>query len=297
MENGTVSAPAPEPVASKVRRVLLSPVARGGPVREFFLGIRYFFKGLRTVFTYRRDLWIWAVIPVVLSAALYAGTFLAIAFKLDDIIRHFLPAVDENAWWKALMVVIWILVMAAVVLAGYFLFVPVIHLVSFPFNEKLSEKVEQCLLGTEPPAFVFRVFLKELSRALAQETVKLLLYVLLVGPFFVLSLVLPGAGPVILFLVGGFLTSLYLAYDQLDRCFSRHGMRVHQRVNFTRKFLFRILGLGTVAFFLLLIPGGILVALPSAVAGAAVLFLESDEAKLRALIEARMSTVDDQEGS
>lgn len=278
--------------AGRVRRVILQPVSRGGFIREYFLGFKYFFRGLKTVFTFRGDLWVWAVLPVFLSLFLYVLTFLIIGFKLDDIIQLFLPSVQESAFWKAIMVVIWILVMAGVVIAGYFLFVPVMTLVSAPMSEVLSEKVEVLLLDCEPPPFKFKVFLKELGRTIVQEVVKLLIYLTVMTPLFVISLFIPVIGPIILFLIGGFLTSLYLAYDQLDRCFSRHTIPVHQRLNFVKKFFFRSLGLGTVGFFILLIPGGVIFVLPSTVAGACLLFLESDEDKLKTMQEACRPSLD-----
>jgi len=279
--------------AGRVRRVILQPVSKGGFIREYFLGFKYFFRGLRTVFTFRSDLWVWAVLPVFLSLFLYVLTFLIIAFKLDDIIQLFLPSVEESAFWKAIMVVIWVLVMAGVVIAGYFLFVPVMTLVSAPMSEVLSEKVEVLLLDCEPPPFRFKVFLKELGRTVAQEIVKLLIYLAVMTPLLIVSLFIPVIGPIILFLIGGFLTSLYLAYDQLDRCFSRHTMPVHQRLNFVKKFFFRSPGLGTVGFFILLVPGGVAFVLPSTVAGACLLFLESDEDKLKAMQEACRPSLDD----
>ena len=87
--------------AGRVRRVILQPVSKGGFIREYFLGFRYFFRGLGTVFTFRSDLWVWAVLPVFLSLLLYALTFVIIGFKLDDIIQLFLPPVQESAFWKA----------------------------------------------------------------------------------------------------------------------------------------------------------------------------------------------------
>lgn len=279
--------------AGRVRRVILQPVSKGGFIREYFLGFKYFFRGLGTVFTFRSDLWVWAVLPVVLSLLLYALTFVIIGFKLDDIIQLFLPPVQESAFWKAVMVVLWIIVMAGVVIAGYFLFVPVMTLLSAPMSEVLSEKVEVLLLACEPPPFKLKVFLRELGRTLVQEIVKLLIYLGVMAPLFVVSLFIPVIGPIILFLIGGFLTSLYLAYDQLDRCFSRHTMPVHDRVNFVKKFFFRSLGLGTVGFFILLVPGGVIFALPASVAGACLLFLESDEDRLKAMQEACKPTLDD----
>jgi uncharacterized protein involved in cysteine biosynthesis len=279
--------------AGRVRRVILQPVSRGGFVREFFLGFKYFFRGWKTVFTFRSDLWVWAVLPVFLSLFLYVLTFAIIGFKLDDIIQIFLPPVQESAFWKAMMVLIWILVMAGVVIVGYFLFVPVMTLVSAPMSEVLSEKVEVLLLECEPPPFKIKVFLRELGRTAVQEIVKLLVYLAVMAPLFVISLFIPVIGPIILFLIGGFVTSLYLAYDQMDRCFSRHTMPVPQRINFVKKFFFRSLGLGTVGFFIMLIPGGVIFVLPSTVAGACLLFLESDEDRLKKMREACRPSLDD----
>lgn len=274
----------PEPekpsAVRRIRKVLLSPVSKGGFIREFFRGIRYLFRGLRAVFSYRRDLWLWALIPVILSLILYTFMFVVMVFKLDDIIQLFLPSVEDSIFWKAIMVVLWIVVMAAVVVAAYFLFVPIMNVIACPFNEKLSEKVEVILLHKESPPFIFKVFVQETAITIFQEIVKLLIYAVIMLPLLLLNFLIPVAGPVIFILIGGFITSLYLSYDQLDRCFSRHTMPIGMRLGFMKRYFWRSLGLGTAGVLLLLIPGAVFLVLPGSVAGGAMLFLESDEVEL-----------------
>ncbi len=274
----------PEPekpsAARRIRKVLLSPVAKGGFIGEFFRGFKYLFRGLKAVFSYRRDLWLWALIPVVLSTMLYVIMFLVMIFKLDDFIQLFLPSVDESVFWKAIMVVLWIVVMAAVVVAGYFLFIPIMNVIACPFNEILSEKVEVLLLHKEAPPFIFKIFVQEIAIAVFQEIIKLLIYAVFMLPLLVLNFLIPVVGPVLFILIGGFITSIYLSYDQLDRCFSRHTMPIGKRLGFMKRYFWRVLGLGTAGVLLLLIPGAVFVVLPGSVAGGAMLFLESDEVEL-----------------
>lgn len=276
-----------KPAVRKIRSFILKPVTKGGFIREFFLGFKYLGRGAKAVFSFREDLWVWALLPVVISLFVYIATFVIIVLKLDDLLKLFLPSVDESAFWKAIMVVLWIVVMAGIIIAGYFLFVPLMTLIAAPLNEVLSEKVEVLLLNKKPPPFIFKVFIKELARTISQEIVKLILYAIFMIPLLIVSLLIPVAGPVILFIIGGFITSIYFAYDQLDRSFSRHVMPIHQRINFVKKFFFRTLGFGTAGFFLLLIPGAIFLVVPAAVAGATLIYLESDEDRLRAIQEAQ----------
>jgi CysZ protein len=272
--------------ARRVGSALLGPVKRGGFVREFFTGMRYLFRGFGAVFSFRRDLWVWALVPVVICAVLYAATFLGIAFSLDDILEWILPPVEGSALWKAVMVILWIVLMAGLVVAGYFIFIPVMAVVSAPFNEVLSEKVEKLLLGRDPPPFRLRKFLKELTRTILLEVVKLVIFVLIMTPLLILYFVIPVAGPVIFILAGGFITSLYFAYDQLDRSFSRHLFPIGRRLGFVKRFFFRVMGFGTAGFLLLVIPGAIFFVVPAGVAGGTMLFLESDEERLRSMQEA-----------
>jgi uncharacterized protein involved in cysteine biosynthesis len=144
--------------ARRVGAVFLRPMKRGGFVREFFSGFRYLFRGFGAVFSFRRDLWVWALIPVVICAVIYAAALLGIVFSLDDILKWILPSVDNNAFWKTIMVILWILLLAGIIVASYFLFVPVMTVVSAPLSEILSEKVEKLLLGNDPPPFRFKTW-------------------------------------------------------------------------------------------------------------------------------------------
>jgi uncharacterized protein involved in cysteine biosynthesis len=119
--------------------------------------------------------------------------------------------------------------------------------------------------------------------------VKLIIYTLVMTPLFLLNFIIPVVGPVVFILTGGFITSLYFAYDQLDRSFSRHFIPIGGRLGFVKRFFFRVMGFGTAGFLLLIIPGAVFFVVPAGVAGGTMLFLEADEERLRAMQEAALT--------
>jgi CysZ protein len=157
-------------------------------------------------------------------------------------------------------------------LLGLVLVVILSSIVAAPFNDALSEAVEQILTGQSAPPFAFKRMLADIVRTIRLEILKVLVYAAVVGPMFLASFVVPGIGQ-ILSLVGFALTAIYLGIDYVDWPAARRDWSVGERVTFARQRLAAVAGFGTGVWVLLFVPLVNLFFMPAAVAGGTMLFI------------------------
>jgi CysZ protein len=233
-----------------------------------------------------RRLWLLTAVPVVL-ATLAVGTAAAVFWlQLETVHRllvEVLPQLEAGAWWtwlwvgpgRALFFVLgWLGVVVgfAVALVAALLLA---SLLSAPFLDLLSQRVERIVTGVVPPSGagllreVVRSFVAELQRVAFLGAVWL---VLTLAGFLV-----PGAhlvtGPL---LVG--VTILFLPLDYAGFALDRRGVPFAVRRRWLRARLPTMVGFGGVAFLACLVPGLNLVVTPSLVTAGTLLVLRAGPA-------------------
>jgi CysZ protein len=250
------------------------------PVSRFRRGMGHALAGLRYVYRDHPSLsriYVWPI--VIMGSAIY--------FAFRFVVRNYegwgaslweLP-VGEGFWvWVAQKIhALFDLLILGVALAAALLVAALVSsLVAAPFNDALSEAVEELETGKKGPPFSVGALVRDVARTLRVEAGKLAIYLLVMGPLFVLSYLVPGVGQVFYTIFGVFFTVTYFAIDYVDWPASRRGLGLRARLDLLKANQASMLGFGAGVWVLLLIPIVNLFFMPAAVAGGTRLFLELD---------------------
>lgn len=234
----------------------------------FFFGIRCFIKGFGVM--WRPTVLPWAVIPMILSAAIYAGLFWFAAdwvkAGVDEVVRE-MPGIiaaflGALVWLFLWMFVIWVAAVS---------FVVTVSIVASPFNGPLAAAAQKALTGRPPKTGRAGVFFG-LPRLLVQETKKLLYAALLSIPFLILFVipVVNVAAPVIWFFWAAWVAALAYADYALDA----NGLLFRDMRRVLGRHRGAAFGFGGAVVLALTVPLLNVVAVPAAVCGGTVLWLE-----------------------
>lgn len=236
-------------------------------------GAGYFRRGAGFLADHPR-LWSLVAAPLAITALLVgAGAWLALS-RFDDLVRALMPM--PSGWLgTVLWTVLYVLAVSSVALAGYFLFFAAAALIAAPFNELLSEAVEEIVTGRASPPLSLRRFARDLGLTLAHESRKIFHYLLLTLLLTAAGFFIPGIGWLIQLIGGGLVTARFCAYDALDVALARRGWSFARKNEFIRKHRGLAFGLGGAVGLLLLVPIANLLALPIGAVGGTLLFLDA----------------------
>jgi CysZ protein len=264
-------------------------ISERGPIGRFREGLLLLSEGAGFL---RREsgLWPLAFVPVVFALVFMVLAVSAFWLHLDgihDACTAFLPALEAGAWWSWIWVgpgrvLLWLLGWIAVVASFAVSLVAALllaNLVSAPFLDRLSQRVERLASGESAPAATESAsLLGDVGRSFAAEFQRL---VFLAGIWLVLTLVgfvVPGAqlvtGPV---LIG--VTVLLLPLDYAGFALDRRQIPFRSRRSWLWQNLATMTGFGGVAFVACLVPGLNLVIMPALVTAGTLLVLRTAPGK------------------
>jgi CysZ protein len=268
--------------ASAFRRTA-GDVARAGrsavrAVRGFWWGFRQPFRGARFAYFTHPGLariWIW---PIVITMACIVGVAVAVWLWHDDLLGLAWSEPVGDGFWVTVQRVVRPVarVLLLVLLAAIGLLVVYIlsSLFSAPFKDRLSEEVELIYRKKQAPAFSWDRLLRDLLLTVRLELGKTALYLVIMVPSLLLSLLVPVLGQVLYTIFGYLLTIVFFAVDYTDWPLARRGRGVRERARILRRNFVRMLGLGTGVWLFVFIPFVGLFFMPAAVAGGTLLILD-----------------------
>lgn len=244
---------------------------------DFVKGLLYPLRGLAILRRHPGLVRFWLPPIVLTSAALVASLVFAVRYYDEAVERVWRTPHGEGFSGTVLSILHGVLsALALVVGVGLAMLVSVVlaNLFAAPFNDALSETVEELETGRPAPTFSWVRLLSDLWRTLRLELTKLLLYVAVMGPLLVVSWLLPGIGQALYMVFATLFTSLYFAVDYIDWPASRRGYDWRQRVSLLRVRPMLTLGFGFAVAACLFVPLLNLCFMPLAVAGGTRLFLD-----------------------
>lgn len=198
---------------------------------------------------------------VVLSLAVFWG----LSF-FNSVAVHYIPSGD--AWyWVILSYFLWIVAILTTMTLVFFGFTVTGSIIASPFNDILSEKTEEILTGIpQEEPFVLRVFLKDGTRTVIDESKKVAVFVILMLILLPLNLFPGGTLPYSILSV--LLTIFFLTVEYTGYVFSRKHLTFKDqwRFIFARKLL--LLGFGVGVMAVLAIPFLQFLSIPLGVVGA-----------------------------
>ncbi|MFT3922841.1 MAG: EI24 domain-containing protein [Myxococcales bacterium] len=244
---------------------------------DLFRGLGYAFKGVALLRKYPDLVRYWSV-PIVLTALSLLASFLLALRYHDDLLALLWRAPQGHDWLATLArglywladAVAFLLSLSVLVLACVMLSM----LVAAPFNDALSEAIEERELQRRSPAFSLSRLARDVARTLRIELFKLTLFATIMMPLTIFSWLVPGVGHVVVAVVGGLFTASYFAIDYTDWPASRRGIELRARLSLFSKRPWLMVGFGLAVWGCLFVPILNLAFMPIAVAGGTRLFLD-----------------------
>lgn len=218
-------------------------------------------------------LWRYVWIPALLNLVIFAGLGALFLVLFPDLVGLLLPQGDS--WYLVILrVIMWVLGSVLVLLLFLVSFTAVGTAVAGPFNELLSERVEELKKGTPVKAEEgVWVQLQKITRSIVESVKYLAAYVL--GSLLILLLsLIPAVGPPLSTILGAVWTFLFLALEFGDYYLARHWVRFKERWSIVWGHKWASMGFGMGCSLLLMIPFLNLLLMPGAVIGGTLLWLE-----------------------
>ncbi|MCC6746416.1 MAG: EI24 domain-containing protein [Deltaproteobacteria bacterium] len=245
---------------------------QGGAAVRFFRGFGYLFEAWGFVFGKHPGLVAYCLAPLVINLLAFGGAAVGLYYYYDDLVA--LIWARPSSWRVIFWYLLYVFIFLAVMLLAYLGFFVVQAVLSAPFNDLLSERVEELAYDRPPPPFSVGRLLAGLGRTVLHELGKLGIYVSVMLPLFLLNLFVPVLGPVVFLCVGFYVTALFFAYDFMDYCMGRRAWRFGRKWAALKAHRALTLGFGSALAVALLVPVVGLLCVPMAAVGGTLLFCD-----------------------
>lgn len=243
-------------------------------VRELVLGVSDGLRGAGYLAA-RPRLWVWVLLPAIAAAVILIFAVGAIATALSPWIAGLAGYLPGSWLDNVLEILLWIVGL----IASFAIFVSVAALIAAPFNEELSESIEETETGVPGPRFRLWRFLVDLLVGMAHAARRVFVYLVVMGALLVLGFVVPVAGTAAAAVLGFIATARFASYDAFDAIWARRRYRYKQKTAYLRENRWRTLGMGAVVAVLLVIPGINVIGLAIGATSATLRVVEQEKAR------------------
>ena len=234
-----------------------------------FKGTGYFLRGLSLISI--QGIRAYVLIPLLINTLLFSLLIILGAGQFSNLIAWFLPAwLDFLAW------ILWPLFAFAMSTVFFFTFIQIGNLLAAPFNAVLSEAVEAHIKGERARESTdWHAILSGLWPALLSEFKKIRYFMKFAIPILILF-VIPLVNLIVPFLWIAF-SAWMLALEYVDYPMGNHGILFEEQKKKLKERPLMVLGFGSAALFMMMIPIVNFLAMPAAVAGATLMWIEEFE--------------------
>jgi len=242
------------------------------PIASFGRGFFYPFRAVKFL-AKRPRLLKYLAIPFSINLLIFS---LAVYFGIDlfnGLLEQYLP--DGEAWyWVLLNYLAWIVAFLLTSVLVFFSFTVVGNLLASPFNELLSERIEEIHTGiSADQPFSMKRFWSDARNAIGVEVKKQLFFVLSMIALFAVNLV-PAFGPPIYAVLAPLFTLFFLVVEYLAFVLMRKNLSFGKQQRYVLKKPVLMFGFGCGVFCLLAIPLLQFFCIPLAVVGATMLWCD-----------------------
>ena len=206
----------------------------------------------------------WVILPAILIGLVLVftiGAILAVASPWIAAITSFIP----GQWAERLIEIVAAIILA---IASLSIVLSLAALIAGPFNEMLSEAIEERITGVPGAKFKLGHFLYDALIGAIHALRRITVYLFLMALLLLTGLIVPVIGTALAAIGGAILTARFASYDAYDAVYARRRMRYKAKMAALNANLSRSMGLGAVVSALLLVPGLNLLALSIGAAGA-----------------------------
>lgn len=223
-------------------------------------------------------LWVWILAPAIVAAIIListVGSILTLASPWITAVAAFLP----GSWADN---VIEVLAGIVLTIASISIFVSLAALIAAPFNEQLSESIEERVTGVPGPRFSILRFLVDIVIGIAHAARRVAVYLLVMGALLVVGIAVPGVGTTIAAVLGFIATARFASYDAFDAIWARRRYRYRAKVGYLRENRWRTLAMGAVIALPLLVPGLNVIALAIGATAATLRVIDQERSRASA---------------
>lgn len=238
-------------------------------IRQSTSGAMYVLKGMKLLL--KPGIRLYVILPLLTNFILFTlFIWLGIDY-FDALMKNFIPELPQ--WLQWLQWLFWPLFIISFLLIGFYTCLLLANLIAAPFNGMLAEAVEKYLtpaVSDSTPSWLDAI--KEIIPTLAAEIRKTVYFCLRALPLLILFII-PGIN-IIAPLLWIIFSAWLIALDYADYPMSNHGILFNElRIKLKEKRLVAI-SFGSTVMFLTIIPIINFLAMPIAVAGATVMYVE-----------------------
>jgi CysZ protein len=230
-------------------------------------GAAYLWRGLRWLV--KPGIRAFVIIPLLVNTLLFSGAIYLISSGFGSVMDWLLGYLPT--WLDWLRWLLWPLFALTVLLVSFYTFSLTANLLASPFNSMLAEKVE-ALASTDRTPRPSPSWWHEITTAPVVEFKKLLYFLLWAMPLLLLFLI-PGLNLAAPFLWAAF-SAWLLAQQYLDYPMSNHAIPLPEQRRLLRQQRVLALGFGGAVLLMTLLPVVNFLAMPAAVIGATLLWVE-----------------------
>lgn len=215
------------------------------------------------------------VIPFLINALVFsAAVYLGLDFFGSTVVEY-IPR-GEAWYWSVIYWLLWVVAVLLTAVLVFFSFTVVGNLLASPFNDLLSERVEEVLSGlVNNDPFNLGRFFREAWQTVLMEAKKMWVFVVIMVMILPLNL-LPGIGNALYTLLAIGLTLFFLSFEYLGFVMVRKGRFFREQKTYISARKFLMLGFSCGVMVMLAIPFFQLLCIPLAVIGATRLWCEEE---------------------
>ncbi|MEV0595379.1 EI24 domain-containing protein [Nonomuraea cavernae] len=232
-------------------------------VRDFMAGVGFFFQGVGWVARNGRW-WLFGLIPALIAFAVYVVALVFLGTNATDLAEFLTPFADSWGWRDAFRAMVGVALFLGGLALAVLTFTALTLVIGEPFYEKLSGAVDPVDGVEEQPWW------RTLPRSIKDSLVTLGFVLMFTIPLFFLGFI-PVVGQTVVPVVGAAISGFFLTVELTTLALERRGMARKQRLALLRGSKPAALGFGVAVFVLFLVPFVAVLAMPAAVAGAALL--------------------------
>ncbi len=220
-------------------------------MKDFLFGFTYPFRSLKFFFSHK-VLIKYSIAPMLINLFIYGSIFILTYSWLMGSLEKWLGIDNTEAgfWLRFLHTALLIVGFLLTLFVCYLLFTILGNIVTAPFNEEISQRVEEIVTGRKEHEMGFW---EDAYISIKGEVQKLLFYFSILFFIFLLNLV-PVIGSVVSTMLGFIFSCFYNALDFLDYPMTRKKMRFRDKLKITRKGKLVTYGFGVTAFLMMFLP-------------------------------------------
>ncbi|MGL1904271.1 MAG: EI24 domain-containing protein [Fibrobacterales bacterium] len=197
--------------------------------------------------------------------------------------QGFIATIGEAAgqgFWKVIAIIAKIIIWIFSIIIALLFYLITLKILSAPFNDILSENIENILLKREPTKTNFKDFKDGILISLFSELQGLLIFLVIFLPLWFASFIIVGPGQVIVTILLIAYASFWLTYDAMSYTMDRKKWKLTKRILFMIKHPFNSFGFGCCLYGLAIIPLLNMFLMPLFVAGGTLMLHELHQDKL-----------------